>query len=137
MKELINNEFTQVSFDKGSNAIVAIWKKPVTKEAYQFIFTAVLENFKAYRADSFISDINLQGLVDMESRQWLQSEILPKAYKAGLRNVAVVASQDVFSGFYIASIKKVMLENKMEVEFNDFQDVASAMDWVSHQVVQV
>ncbi len=135
MKELINNEFAQVSFDNRSNAIVAIWKKPTTKEAYQFIFTAVLENFREYGADSFISDTHLQGLVDMESRQWLQIEILPKAYRAGLRNVGVVSSKDVFSSFYVSTIKNSASENKMDIEFRDFLDVQSALKWVSSRAV--
>lgn len=135
MKELINNEFAQVSFDQQSKAIVAIWKKPATAETYQTIFNSILENFVKYGANSFVSDIHNQGLVGIESRSWLMSEILPKAYQAGLRAVAVISPKDVFSSFYVATILNAVVNNNLNVEFDEFQDVPSALAWVSRKAI--
>ena len=45
MKEILNNEFASVSYDSASHAIIAVWKKPSTSEAYRLIFSAILDSF--------------------------------------------------------------------------------------------
>lgn len=137
MKEILNNEFASLSYDDTSNSIIIAWKKPSTSDAYRVILSLALEKLKEYRAEAFISDIFQQGIVGTENRLWLQKDIFPKAYAAGLRKVATITPNDVFSQFYIESVKSAVRINAMDLEFKYFQDLISAQAWTMNQEVPV
>ena len=135
MKEILNNEFASVSYDSASNAIITVWKKPSTSEAYRLIFSVILDKLKEYKAESIVNDIFQQGIIGTENRVWLQNEILPKAYAAGLRKIAVVAPNDVFSKFYVESVRNGVAGKGLDFEFQYFQDLISAQGWLLKQVL--
>jgi len=137
MKEILDNDFTSVYFDEISNSIITVWKKPTTSESYRAIFSFILKKIKEFNADSFISDIFYQGLVPTENRLWLQTEIIPQAYAAGVRKVAIVAPHDVFSRFYIESVKNGAEFVTQELEMRYFNDLISAQGWITNQAVAV
>ena len=137
MKEILNNEFASVSYDSESSSIITVWKKPSTSEAYKVIFSVILEKILEYKVEAFISDIFQQGIVSTENRFWLQNEILPKAYAGGLRKVGTITPNDVFSKFYVESIKNGVFINSIDLEFRYFQDLISAQAWVMQQEVPV
>ena len=137
MKEILNNEFASVSYDSESSSIITVWKKPSTSEAYKVIFSVILETILEYKAEAFISDIFQQGIVSTENRSWLQNEILPKAYAGGLRKVGTITPNDVFSKFYVESIKNGVFINSIDLEFRYFQDLISAQAWLTNQEVPV
>ena len=137
MKEILNNEFASVSYDSESSSIITVWKKPSTSEAYKVIFSAILEKILEYKVEAFINDIFQQGIVSTENRFWLQNEILPKAYAGGLRKVGTITPNDVFSKFYVESIKNGVFINSIDLEFRYFQDLISAQAWVMQQEVPV
>ena len=137
MKEILNNEFACIRYDGESNSIIAFWKKPSTSEAYKVIFTLILEKILEFKVEGFISDIFHQGIVGTENRLWLQNEILPKAYAGGLKKLATVSPNDVFSRFYIDSVQQASIANGMELDFQYFKDLNSAQDWVLGEEVTV
>ena len=137
MKEILSNEFASVSYDSESSSIITVWKKPSTSEAYKVIFSAILEKILEYKVEAFINDIFQQGIVSTENRFWLQNEILPKAYAGGLRKVGTITPNDVFSKFYVESIKNGVFINSIDLEFRYFQDLISAQAWLTNQEVPV
>ncbi len=137
MKEILDNEFASVFYDETSNSIISVWKKPTTSESYRALFLFILDKIKYHSVDSFISDIFYQGLVATENRLWLQNEIIPKAYEAGVKKVGIVAPGDVFSHFYIESVKNSTQSWAPDVEMCYFQDLISAQAWLIDCVVTV
>ena len=137
MKEILNNEFANVSYDIASNAIITVWKKPSTTDAYRLIFSAILNKIKEHKAEAFISDIFQQGMVGTENRLWIQNDILPKAYAAGLKKIALIAPNDVFSRFYVESVKNGVTEKEMNIGLQYFQDLISAQAWVLDQELAI
>ncbi len=137
MKKILNNEFASISFDETSNSIITVWKRPTTSDSYRNVFTLAVESLIKYKADSFISDIFHQGIVGTENRLWLQNEILPKAYKGGLRKVATIAPNDVFSRFYVESVKNDEFYHSIDLEFRYFPDLISAQSWILNREIPV
>lgn len=135
MKEILHNEFVSISYDELSNAIITIWKKPVTSETYQIIFNIILEKLDALSADAYVSDIYRQGIVSTENRRWLQAEVLPKAISKGLRKICTIAPNDIFSRFHIENIKNGALLNAEDIEFRYFQDLISAQAWLINEEI--
>jgi hypothetical protein len=135
MKEILNNEFAGMSYDSESNSIVTVWKRPTTADAYKVIFSLMLEKLQEYSADAIITDIYQQGIVGTENRLWLMNELWPKAYKSGLRKVATITPNDVFSKFYVESVKSGIFVNSIELDFSYFQDLHSAREWVMKQEI--
>lgn len=130
MKQILNNDFANLYFDPLSNAIISVWKKPTTSESYRAFYTAVLENIVKYKAACYATDIYHLGLIDSECRRWLQNFLFPQAYKAGLRKVATVTPGDVFSKYYIETIRNSILFNSLDLEFNYFHDLITAQAWL-------
>jgi hypothetical protein len=130
MKEILNYEFASVYYDETSNSIISVWKKPTTSESYRAFFEVLLSKIRLYGAEAFISDIFYQGLVPTENRMWLQTEILPQAYNAGVRKVGIVAPGDVFSRFYIESVKNGAQAYATDLELCYFLDLISAQAWL-------
>lgn len=135
MKKILNNEFASVSYDSESNSIITVWKKPSTSDAYKVIFSLMLEKLLEFKAEAIITDIYQQGIVGTENRLWLQNEILPKAYNLGLKKVATITPNDVFSKFYVESVKSGIFLNSINLEFSYFTDLISAQEWVMNQEV--
>jgi len=135
MKEILSNEFAIVSYDSESSSIITVWKKPVTSEAYRVILSFGVEKLVEYKAEALISDIFQQGIVGTENRLWLQNELLPKAYAGGLKKVATITPNDVFSMFYIESVKSAVIVNSLDLEFRYFQDLTSARTWAMEEEV--
>ena len=130
LKRIVNSEFANVDYDLASHSVIIIWKKTCTIEAYRLIFSELVGKISEYKINAFISDIYNQGIVASEIRLWLQNEILPKAYKKGLRKVATIAPHDVFSRFYIEGLKDTASKNFPDMEFEYFEDLVSARNWV-------
>ncbi len=135
MKKILNNEFANVSYDNESNAIITVWKRPSTSETYKAICSLMLEKILEFKAEAIITDIYQQGIVGTENRLWLQNEILPKAYESGLRKVATITPNDVFSKFYVESVKSGIFVNAIDLESNYFKDLTSAQEWVMKREV--
>lgn len=135
MKKILNNEFANVGYDSESNAIITVWKKPTTSEAYRVIFSLMLEKLLEFKAEAIITDIYQQGIVSTENRLWLQNEIIPKAYEYGLRKVGTISPNDVFSKFYVESVKNGILVNSIDLAFSYFNDLVSAQEWVLQQEI--
>ena len=135
MREILNNEFAQVSYNSQNNSIVAFWKKPSTSEAYQVIFSSILEKILEFKAIGLVIDIYHQGIVGTENRLWFQNEILPRAYRGGLKKIAAISPNDVFSRFYIDNVKQASITNSIGVEFQYFKDLNSAQEWILNEEV--
>jgi len=137
MKEILDNEFASIYYDVKSNAIIVVWKKPTTSESYRAIFSFVLKKIKEYQVCALVSDIYCQGLIATENRLWLQNEIIPQAYKAGVKKVAIVAPGDVFSIFYIESVRNGTSDIVNDTELQYFNDLISAQAWLVNEEVVV
>ena len=135
MKEILGNEFAAIFFDEASNSLILIWKKPATTESYRSIFTYFLNKIKEYKVESIISDIFYQGLVATENRSWLQNVIIPEVINQGVRKVGIITPNDVFSRFYIESVKNGTQANTDEVELGYFNDLISGQAWLLNQEV--
>lgn len=122
LKEILSNTFANVSYDSDIKSILTIWKKPSTSDGYKDTFSLILEKLQDYKANGFISDIFNQGIVGIENRIWLQNEIIPKAYPGGLRKIATISPNNVFSKFYMERIKNEIFISAIELEFRYFQD---------------
>ena len=137
MKEILDNEYASIFFDENSNSIITVWKKPATTEAYRGICSFILRKIKDFGVDAIISDIYHQGLVGTENRLWLQNEIVPEIYKAGVRKIGIIAPNDVFSKFYIESVKNGVQSDIADVELSYFNDLVSAQAWLMQILVAV
>lgn len=135
MKEIINNEYASVSYDSLSNSIIAVWKQPCTAELFRTISKIILDKIREYKVDAYVSDIFHQGIVTREDRNWMQEEVMPEVYRLGVKKVCIVAPSDVFSMFYIESIRNSTATETLDVEFKYFNDLISAQAWLLDEAV--
>lgn len=127
MKIIEDNEYAEVSYDPDLKMGKIIWKKKTPTEEYRQAFTTLLEFSKTHEVDNFLSDIRNQGVVAPENRKWFESEMLPKAVKAGLKRAGSVFDGNVFKKYYMNMIIKV--SNKFGMPLKLFNTEAEAMEW--------
>jgi hypothetical protein len=126
MKELYQHEKGDIRYNEKTNAIELIWKKHQEEKTYKMMFTKILEFIKEYRATAFFSDIRKEGVVGPESSKWVQTEIMPQAFAAGLKKIAVVMDPDVFQEFYLKNIVKAAGNDRMKY----FGSIETANSWI-------
>ena len=133
MEKILDTEFAIINHDKNTNSIITIWKRPTTSEDFRTVFSIILDKMKEHKAETFVNDICQLGLVGTEDRTWLQKEIIPQAFAAGLRKLATVATNDVFSRFYVDQIQNGEYASSNKLEFRYFDDLTSAQRWIGNQ----
>ncbi|ALO16924.1 hypothetical protein [Salinivirga cyanobacteriivorans] len=127
MNIIEDNEYAEVSYDPDLKLGKIIWKKKTPTEEYRHAFTTLLEFSKTHDVDNFLSDIRNQGVVAPENRKWFESEMLPKAIKAGLKRAGSVFDGNVFKKYYMNMIIKV--SNKFGMPLKLFNSEAEAIEW--------
>ncbi|HKK58703.1 MAG TPA: hypothetical protein VJ937_04450 [Salinivirga sp.] len=127
MNIIEDNEYAEVSYDADLKLGKIIWKKKTPTEEYRHAFTTLLEFSKTHDVDNFLSDIRNQGVVAPENRKWFESEMLPKAIKAGLKRAGSVFDGNVFKKYYMNMIIKV--SNKFGMPLKLFNSEAEAIEW--------
>lgn len=104
------------------------WRKTASIEEYRDVFLHVLDKFKEYKALTYLSDIRHQGIVGTESRKWLESNIIPEAVKAGMKNIYVVTSEDAFKKFYLERVKNEVDKQSSIINTRYFTSEEEALD---------
>ncbi len=103
-----------------------IWKMQHDHETYKMLFLKILDYIKEYRATGFLSDIRKEGIVAPISSNWVQTEIMPKAFALGLKKIAVIMDADVFKKFYIKTIEKAAGSDRIQY----FDHYEPANEWL-------
>lgn len=126
MKVLYEHEKAHLRYNEETRAIELIWKKIHDVETYKMVFNKALIFFQEHKAINLLSDIRNEGVVSPTTSRWVQEEILTKAYKSGLKKIAIIMDTDVFKEFYIENIRKKTTEETLQ----SFDSYENANAWL-------
>ncbi|OJJ18762.1 hypothetical protein BKI52_24490 [marine bacterium AO1-C] len=127
MIHYLNEEFAAVNYNPQVNLVEVIWRTHQQSSHYRQAINAAYEIILKYGANKWLSDMRNEGVVSVEDQKWLKEEMVPKAFKAGLRRIALVVSKDVFVRFYTKNIQKPLVET---FQVRHFDDIEQAHKWL-------
>jgi hypothetical protein len=76
----------------------------------------------------FLSDIRNEGVVPMDNLRWLRLNIIPQASKLGIKKIAIILKQELFSHIYTDLLEKNIKKNKMNMK--TFFNKEDALKWL-------
>ena len=104
-KIIYKTDIAIVSYSKERMLVETVWKsKKLTFKEYQEPFLAAIEFQKRTLVTNYISDIREQNIIPPDFRKWFQTEILPKAYAAGIKRSAIIFNGNIFKKYYLNNI---------------------------------
>ncbi len=133
MQEIIfDKDFAVIKLDKELSLMELEWKRIISSSEYREGFRCVLENIENNSIARIITDSRKQGIIAPEDRIWLETEMIPKAIKGGLRYIATVMSENVFKKYYLNQIVKQSTKSGIEMEL--FDNYNNAKNWILSKI---
>ena len=126
-KIILNNDYTEISYDSELKLGKIAWKRKTSMEEYQYAFTTLLSDIEAHKTENFLSDIRNQNVVSPEARKWFETEIIPKAIKFGVKRAGVIFDGNVFKKHYLNMI--LQATNKFGLPLKMFGTEEEALTW--------
>ena len=128
-KIIYKTDIAIVSYSKERELVTTVWNsKKVTFKEYQEPFLAAIEFQKKVFVSNYISDIREQYIIPPEFRKWFQTEILPKAYAAGVKRSAIIFNGNVFKKYYLNNIMNSVKKFGAPIKF--FSTMEEAHIWL-------
>lgn len=121
-------KFIDIEFNKGLNCLEVVWKNWASEEQFMEILHKEIEIIENHPTPNiFIDALEFKGTTP-NIQNWVESEWSELAYNAGLRNYAIVVSQDIFSAF---SVQMVMGEKFFSfLNAEKFDNEKDAREWL-------
>ncbi|RLD42599.1 MAG: hypothetical protein DRI86_11350, partial [Bacteroidetes bacterium] len=102
---IYKTDIAVVSYSKERKLVTTVWhSKKLKFKEYQEPFLAAIEFQKKTFVTNYISDIREQNIIPPDFRKWFQTEILPKAYAAGVKRSAIIFNGNIFKKYYLNNI---------------------------------
>jgi len=129
MEQIIYNEdCAKIIYEPELNLLTQSWKREINSEEYRRVFLTSYFTVKEFKIARFISDITKEGFVAPEDRTWLEEELIPKAFKEGLKAAAIVYDPKRYKNYYS---QKIMTASKsVGMKFKIFNEHQNAREWI-------
>jgi hypothetical protein len=126
----LNNDYCLVEYLPTLSTVRLQYKRSLQAQEFKHTFGVVLKVFEETKAENYLSDSRKQGVVAMENQKWLETEVIPKAVKNGMKRILTVVPKDVFAKFYVENIKTTA-ERKSGIEFRYFESLSDGEAWIA------
>lgn len=87
-----------------------------------------LELLQTKKLNGWLADLRLMGVIDPDDEDWTNNEWFPIIIGAGLKNMALVPSNDVFNQMSVDSMISQIPETDLTVRY--FASVEEAAEWL-------
>jgi hypothetical protein len=125
---LYESDIVSLIYFKPEQLVELVWKKSPNSAEFRSTYSAAIDFAKKCKTPFFLSDIRNEGPVLMEDLKWLEKEVIVRAVDFGVKKVALVSDNTLYSNLYAETIKKKFDNSPIKV--NIFEDFASAKAWL-------
>lgn len=126
-KVLSETNFALLTLHEEKFILELTWKKHSPPEIYKETIMKAMEIASHKVVKYFLSDIRKEGVVPVGNLRWLNENIISKAVDLGVKKVAIVLNEDLFSNIYAELLEKNLAENNIILKI--FSDKKDAYKW--------
>lgn len=119
--------FLTISLDEEIGCIFDAWTGPFeTQENFKFGLKLIVDEIEKNKVTKWLADLReMKGSWDF-NRTWMVEELMPRAFRAGLKFEAVVLPKETFSK--LSTVETIALLDGFMLR--QFDDLDSAKDWL-------
>ena len=125
MVPILETDYAQLTLNQETSVLKLVWKTDCTSETYRFIYNNILDLIKKTSINYYVADIQKLKMVAPSDRKWLQTEVIPKLFKSGMKKIAAIVTGDVYIQRHIAHINKSIESRPIK----QFGNLAEALKW--------
>jgi len=122
------SDYALLTFYKQNNLLLLVWKSNSPSSEYKEVFIKSIGVATSNKVLYFVSDIRKEGAVSVENLRWLKEIVIPKAIDLGIKKIALVLNEGLFSKIYADTIQMAL--DKSRIKINYFFKQEEAIDWV-------
>jgi hypothetical protein len=126
MKNYYEKDSFIIRYDEGNHLLIHAWKVAPTSQEFREGSNIVIAAFEHFKTGKLIGDVRQLGAVQLDDQQWILSDWIPQARKAGFSCSAVIVSQDIFTQMTLEGMSGHM-EDLSSKHFDNMKD---AVDWI-------
>ncbi len=125
---VISADVVNVTYDAEVNAVVFVWATTPTSQEFREALNYGLSLVSEKQAKRWIGDTRNIGAIDPEDQQWSNEDWFPRALGAGIVDMGVIVSNDIFSKM---SVEEIMgnVGGSEGFESRFFSSVEDAKAW--------
>ncbi|MFC6996846.1 hypothetical protein [Rufibacter roseus] len=119
----------KVEIDEKSSVIILHWSNKFTVEEFRQACLWCLERVTALKIKFWLADSSNIARLETENQKWTSGFLLPKLSEVGLKKMALVIPEDLYSHLAISTI---IVEAKDNIQFDThyFVKVEEALAWL-------
>ncbi|HAI75349.1 MAG TPA: hypothetical protein DCM08_03805 [Microscillaceae bacterium] len=136
MEIILDSPFVEISFDKSQRKLLAVWKDQtatMSNDQYKELFEQIAGLLELHKPDHWLGDIRKFGFfVIPELQEWIATAIMPRFIQAGLKKMAMLASENFIAQLSIEQTTDEMEKNSQEaspLQVRYFDNDQAAQDW--------
>ena len=126
MTPILETEYAQLTFEPETGVLKLVWKDNCTTETYHFVYDKIIDLVEKAEVKYYIADIKKLQLIAPSDRKWLQTKIIPKLFKLGMKKIAALVSGDVYMKRHIAQINQEIAATR---RIKQFANLPEALRW--------
>lgn len=122
------SDYLDIHYHDDINTVHLEWKTTPDSNEFKAGLNKGLELVKEKKAPNWIGDVRQMGAITEEDQQWSNEDWFPRALHAGLKNMAVLVSDDIFNQMAVDEIMKKVPETELTQQY--FDDIKKAKNWL-------
>jgi hypothetical protein len=126
---ILHEEYVTVEYHASLQAVALHWHLPPSSAELRHALNVGLRTVEDKKAPNWVGNTAKLGAIDPDDQTWINEAWFPQLLVKGVKNMAVVVSEDIFGQM---SIEDIMGHIDLSTGFESryFQDVNEAFDWI-------
>lgn len=106
-----DSSYLTVSWDSEIDCVYVVWKAYVEGENFRYGLEQGLGLLKEKHSSKWLADLRKLRVVKLADQDWMVSEWLPRAQKAGLKWTATIMPSDILAQMSVSRVKAKAEDN--------------------------
>lgn len=132
---ILTERWVTLLFDPTIPCLHSQWHQGVTSEQFRSVVLQmkdyVIQHQAQHQSIQMLTDIRKIGVVRKEDAEWVANEVDPILHKAGMRKVAFVVPENMFTVFSVHNYQQqTHQQNDDLIQSRVFCEIAEAKQWL-------
>jgi len=126
MQNYFENESVIIRYDEGNHLLIHQWKVSPTSQEFKEGTNILITAFEHFKTGKLVGDVRQLGAVLPDDQQWILTDWIPRAFKAGFSCSATIVPQDIFTQMSLEG----MSGHLEDLSSKNFDNMEAAIEWI-------